>query len=246
MSLADMYGSGRTQTVVPNQTAPPRADNPAPLPLSGTYPIAKARADIRNAAQEIAKKEGERDKTLKDLADAEGRRDSAQKELGNNDLAQILLEKVSDYSRQQVKQRIEEVVSQFLNVIYGGNHSFIIKLDVKSNQPTAEYWLNDGYTMVKLERPDFVSGGGKAEVIGLAIALTVMELMGVPGPIFLDEVGKQVDTEAVVNLAYFIKEYAQDFDRQIILITHNETLAATGDLSYKVTKRNGTAEVVKI
>jgi DNA repair exonuclease SbcCD ATPase subunit len=225
---------------------PEPAAKPAPLPLSGTYPIAKARTDIRDAAQAIAKKEGERDKTLKDLADAEARKVQAQKDLGLNDLAQILLEKVSDYSRQQIKQRIEQVVSQFLNVIYGGNHRFIIKLDVKSNTPTAEYWLDDGFTLVKLERPDFVSGGGKAEVIGLAIALTVMELMGVPGPIFLDEVGKQVDPEAVVNLAYFIKEYAQEFDRQIILITHNETLAATGDVSYKVTKREGTAEVSKI
>ena len=44
------------------------------------------------------------------------------------------------------------------------------------------------------------------------------------------------DNTAIENLAYFLQQYSHQFGRQIILITHNDTLASIGDVSLRVVK----------
>lgn len=61
-----------------------------------------------------------------------------------------------------------------------------------SNQPIAEYYLNDDSVITKLEKPDYDRGGGKIDIIALALRLAVGEMEGVDGPLFLDEVGKVI------------------------------------------------------
>lgn len=209
----------------------------------GSYHINKAKMDVVTASKKIAAKEGQRDLLLKQREAAEKRAEAATKQLDIFDKVLILLQKTSDYARQQIKGRIEELVSQALNIIYGGSHKFTIDLVVRSSRPEADYWLNENGVVTKLEKPDYDNGGGKVDIISLTLRLAVDELVGDEGPLFLDEVGKHVDGEAAVNLAYFLKQYAEKFDRQIILITHNTTLGEIGDLSYRVTKVNNEAVV---
>lgn len=156
-------------------------------------------------------------------------------------MVQILLQKTSDYARQQVKARIEDIVSEALNVVFGGNHRFMIELSLKGNQPVAEYYLNDETTLTKLEKPDYDRGGGKVDIIALALRLAVGEMENVDGPLFLDEVGKHVSKEYAPAVAYFLKEYSANFGRQIILITHNADLAEIGEVSLQV-KRSSSGE----
>jgi DNA repair ATPase RecN len=51
----------------------------------------------------------------------------------------------------------------------------------------------------------------------------------------MDEVGKHVSAEYAPNVAFFLKQYSQQLGRQIMLITHNEALAAVADKAFKVT-----------
>jgi len=209
----------------------------------GSYRLNKAKADIRTAADKINKKEARRDLLLEQKAANEVRSAAAETQLGIFDSVQILLQKTSDYARQQIKGRIEEIVSQALNIVYGGDHKFTIDLAVRSNRPEADYFLFDGNTTVKLEKPDYSQGGGKINIITIALRLGIDELVGDVGPLLLDEIGSNVDEEAAVNLAYFLKEYGIKFNRQIVLITHNDALADVADVSLRVTKKNGEAVV---
>lgn len=168
-------------------------------------------------------------------------KEEAESRLGVFGMVQILLQKTSDYARQQVKTRIEDIVSEALNVVFGGNHKFIIDLTLRGNQPVAEYWLNDDTTLTKLEKPDYDRGGGKVDIIALSLRLAVGEMEGITGPLFLDEVGKHVSKEYAPAVAYFLKEYSANFGRQIILITHNADLADVGEISLEV-KRNQKGE----
>ena len=168
----------------------------------------------------------------------------AEEQLGVFGLVQILLQKTSDYARQQVKVRIEDIVSEALNVVFGGNHKFMIDLTLRGNQPIAEYYLNDDSVITKLEKPDYDRGGGKIDIIALALRLAVGEMEGVDGPLFLDEVGKHVSKEYAPSVAYFLKEYSATFGRQIILITHNADLAEIGEVSLAVKRsQSGESEV---
>lgn len=168
----------------------------------------------------------------------------AESKLGVFGMVQILLQKTSDYARQQIKTRIEDIVSEALNVVFGGNHRFIIDLTLRGNQPVAEYYLNDDSVLTKLEKPDYDRGGGKVDIIALALRLAVGEMEGITGPLFLDEVGKHVSKEYAPAVAYFLKEYSVNFGRQIILITHNADLAEIGEVSLSVKRsQSGESEV---
>lgn len=207
------------------------------------YKLNKTRLNVKAVRDKVVTKVGKRDLLQKQQEAAEQRKAEAEKQLGIFDHVQILLQKTSDYARQQAKTRIEEIVSQALNVVFGGSHNFIIELGLKANQPTAEYFLNDSTTITKLEKPDYDRGGGKVDIISLALRLAIGELEGVDGPLFLDEVGKHVSKEYAANVAYFLREYSNNFSRQIILITHNSELAEIGEVSLEVTRKNGESEV---
>jgi DNA repair exonuclease SbcCD ATPase subunit len=210
------------------------------------YRLNKAKLDLKAAAQKIAAREGQRDLLLQHRKAAEVRKAAAEDRLGAFDLVQILLQKTSDYARQRAKQRIEEIVTSALSVVFAKEYRFIVQLDVKANQPVAEYFLESDGVVTQLKPPDYDRGGGVADIISLALRLAVGELSGVQGPLFLDEVGKHVSQEYAPNVAYFLKEYSEKFGRQIVLITHNAHLAEIGDVSIGVNERNGVSVVTAI
>lgn len=157
---------------------------------------------------------------------------------------QSLLRNVSEYAKMKVKTHIEDIVSNALNVIYGGAHKFELIIEQRRNQHEVDYYLDDGFTKVKIEKPFIGKGGGKISIVALALQLAICELAHVKGPICLDEISKMLDEEARVNLAYFLQEYSKKFNRQIVLITHHEELANIANVSIKVKKVNGLAKII--
>jgi DNA repair exonuclease SbcCD ATPase subunit len=210
------------------------------------YRLMKAKADLREASRSIATKIGQRDLLTDQKDQAAERKAAAEDELANFDLVQILLQKTSDYARQQAKQRIEEIVTSALSVVFGKDYSFTVEIAVKANQPVAEYYLSSEGVTTQLRPPDYDRGGGVADVVSLALRLAVGELSGIRGPLFLDEVGKHVSQEYAPNVAYFLKEYSQKFNRQINLITHNSHLAEIGSVSIGVRQQGGRSKIEAI
>lgn len=207
------------------------------------YELLKARVDIRQASDKLKMKIGQRDLLVKQQKSAEARKEKAEEQLGEFDLVQILLQKTSDYARQQTKRRIEEIVTSALTVVFDKDYRFEIEIAVKGNQPVAEYWLQSEDVRTQLKPPDYDRGGGVADVVSLALRLAVGEISGVRGPLFLDEVGKMVSKEYAPNVAYFLKQYSHKFNRQIVLITHNQDLAEIGEVSLHVTQIKGVSKI---
>lgn len=186
---------------------------------------------------------GKRDEVKNTILKFNKERSSKKKLVRDNDKLQILLRHVSEYAKSQVKSHIETAVSNALNVIYGGQHKFLMEIQERRNQHEVDYFLDDGFTKVKIEKPFIGKGGGKITVVSLALQLAICELTGVQGPIALDEISKMMDAEARINLAFFLKNYAEKFNRQIILITHHKELSEAADLSINVVKKNGIANL---
>lgn len=217
------------------------------LPTINYYKYSAVTADLPKVKEKLVEMTAKRDLLLKQRGQAVEEQEAAKTQIGIYDKVQLLLQKTSDYARRQIKDRIESIVSEALNVVFGGDHRFIIDLGLKANQPIAEYWLNDGTTLTKLEKPDYDRGGGKIDIITLALRLAIGEMEHVDGPLFLDEIGKHVSKEYAPHVAYFLKEYSENFGRQIILITHNADLAEVGDVSLAVSRKaNGESEVVSV
>lgn len=207
------------------------------------YQVNKIKLDVRQTKEKITKQIAKRD-LLVEQRDAEIIKSAAAAQTLNiNEKVQRLLQLTSEFARQQAKSRIEEIVTSALSVVFGKDYKFQLSLEVRSNRPEVDYWLESEGIVTQLKPPDYDRGGGVADVVTLAIRLAIVELSGVKGPILLDEVGKHVSAEFAPNVAYFLKEYSQKFSRQIILITHNEALAEIGEVSLAVSQVNGKSVV---
>lgn len=215
--------------------------------MLSTYKIATVKADLSKLKTKLLQDKAKRDLLLQYKQRAVDEKLEAEGQIGIFDKVQILLQKTSEYARQQAKDRIESVVSEALNVVFGGSHNFVIDLGIRAGQPVTDYYLNDGTTFTKLEKPDYDRGGGKVDIIALALRLAIGEMEGIQGPLFLDEVGKHVSKEYAPNVAYFLKQYSTQFNRQIILITHNADLAEIGETSISVSRKpSGESEVTAL
>ncbi|MGG1014792.1 chromosome partitioning protein ParA [Bacillus subtilis] len=210
------------------------------------YQLMKVKADVRQASAKVSALIGQRDLLSKQKEEARNRLEAAQQELNNFDLVQILLQKTSEYARQQAKKQIEDIVTSALSVVFGKDYRFIVNIEVKANQPVAEYWLESEGVTTQLKPPDYDRGGGVADVVSLALKLAVGELSGVRGPLFLDEAAKHVSQEYVQNVAFFLKEFGQKFNRQMVLVTHSSVLAEIGDTSIGIRQANGKSIVETI
>src|SRR3972149_360689 len=86
--------------------------------VPGSYRLDKARADAKQIGERLAVMAGKRDLLQQQLDDAILKRLEAQHNLNVYDKVLVLLQKTSEYAREQVKSRIEELVTTALNVVY--------------------------------------------------------------------------------------------------------------------------------
>jgi len=214
--------------------------------MINTYRVNKIHFDVQQADKKVAARQGQKDLLDQQLQEAVDKKTKAEIELGVFDLVQILLQKTSDFARQQAKSRIEEIVTSALSVVFEKNYVFRIQLDVRGNRPEATYWLESDGIVTQLKPPDYDRGGGIVDVITIALRLAISELAGVEGPLFMDEIGKMVSAEYAANVGYFLKQYSERFARQIFLITHNGSLAAIGELSLGVSQISGVSKITTL
>ncbi len=204
--------------------------------------LAKLRSEHHKGAGQLELLETEK-------ANLEQREKQLTETLGTWLQVQTLFGKVSEYSREQLKIRIERTVTAALQAIIGEEGlAFEIALGERNNVPTAEWQVSSLYgDEVVTGRPEDSRGGGIVDVVSLALRLALLELVRPEneGPLLLDEVGKHVSERYAPNVAHFLKEYARKTGRQIILVTHQEALAEVADQAIKIGKIDGESVVLE-
>jgi len=160
-----------------------------------------------------------------------------------NDFIQIIYKEASTKAKLSVKKSIEEIVSGALNIVFGGNHKFIIEMVERRNQLELDFYIDDGFVKIHLKKPFAGKGGSKVSLASIAIKLALVVQTNTTGLLCLDEITKMVDNESRPNVVYFVKEFAESFNKQIIFITQDHELAEVADNVLFVDKINGKAVV---
>jgi len=157
-----------------------------------------------------------------------------------------LLQKVSEFAREQSKQHIESLVTNCLQFIFDSNLEFKIEINEVRGRPEAEFYVlsNLNGEMIKT-RPQDSRGGGVVDVISLSIRIAMLECsnMDIKGPIILDEPAKHVSEDYIIQVAEFLKQASVMFQRQVIIITHNKHLSEIADKWFQVDMVDGTSIV---
>lgn len=138
----------------------------------------------------------------------------------------VILQKLSEGQREKAKIRLEELGTQALRYSLGDDYRMIITVEGTRSRPKASVKVLTESTGV-LTDPISENGGGIVDIISIALRLVVLQSYDpqIEGPIILDEPFKMVSKEYVPMLSEFLKKISADFNRQIIMVTHNDYLA---------------------
>jgi len=156
-----------------------------------------------------------------------------------------LLEQCNVVSRDYVKTEVEQLVTQSLRSIFGdATIQFDINFVTKRNQTEAEFTLSHKEDKTHIQGDILYSyGGGVADIISISLRIIIMQMMKIKGPLILDEPGKYVSAQYINAFGKFLIESSNAFDRQIIMVTHNDKLAALASNTIEVYQINRVSQV---
>jgi DNA repair ATPase RecN len=143
----------------------------------------------------------------------------------------MYLDKFSRQQREKAKSSLEELCTAALQYAISPDLEAQIELSTLRNKPSAQLFVNNKKTGVKTT-PISGNGGGVVDTVGTSMRFIMAEVWREPpidGPMILDEAYKHLSKEYAPPTAEFLKKTSTDFDRQIILSTHNDYIATCAD-----------------
>jgi len=162
-----------------------------------------------------------------------------------------LIKSASDASRSSVKTHFEDIVTQALQfVTQSSDYKFIIEEKNSGNKPGYEFYIQSSVNgTVTKQKPEDANGGGFVDIISVSLKFAYLILFSNPtiknSTILLDEPGKMISNAMSIKFAEYLKFLAQQYNKQIIMITHNENLINLANEHFTVVKDvNGISNVV--
>ncbi|WP_077367566.1 ATPase [Anaerosalibacter sp. Marseille-P3206] len=195
----------------------------------------------------LSRESGKRDKILELIEANKKKISKINSDIELLEKVNILLQRTSEYGREQAKKQIEIIVTNCLQYVFDSNVEFKIEIEELYGKPNAEF-----YVITKVEdeviktKPELSRGGGVVDIISLALRTSFLQIHKplIEGPLILDEPAKHVSEEYIFNVADFLKRISEMFDRQVIMVTHNNHLSSISTNAYRV-HLEGTQSVVE-
>lgn len=149
----------------------------------------------------------------------------------------FLLQEACDTARKTSYDRFATIATMGLQQIFGKDISVEIAASEKNSVPTANFLVRtkyDGYET--LTNPTDSDGGGVADIISLSAFICMNILYGDKNtaPLFLDEPTKFVSAGYSSAVAKFIKDISEEYNKQIIMVTHAKETQYSADAVFNV------------
>lgn len=197
----------------------------------------------------INKEQGKKEKILEEINNNKDKINNIQSEVDLIEKVSLLLQRTSEFARNQAKVQIESLTTNCLQFIFENNIEFEIEIEELYGKANAEFYVTSNIedTIVRT-KPEQSRGGGVVDIISLALRIAFLQVHKpkIEGPLILDEPAKHVSEEYIFNVADFLKRTSEIFERQIIMVTHNNHLSSIGTKSYKIYMKNSESYVEQI
>lgn len=211
--------------------------------------IDKLEDSLKNEMNEYYKQKGKMETLIELSNNSSDKLDKLKKESDKLQKVKLLLQNVSRFAREQSKAQMEYLVTQCLQYIFDPSMEFRIELVEKANRIEGEFYVVSKVNNTEIvTKPQDSRGGGVVDVISLALRVAMMEIHDpkIDGPIILDEPAKHVSEDFIANVAEFLKQISTLFNRQIIMVTHNNHLLESADVCYNVKLNEGVSIVESV
>lgn len=204
---------------------------------------------LLEAKNHLSREQGKSDKLKEQLESNNSKVIKINLELDLLSKVSILFQKTSEFAREQAKSQIESLVTKCLQFVFDSDIKFLIEIEELRGKANAEFYVvNEVDDLLIKTKPELSRGGGVVDIVSLALRIAFLQIHKpkIQGPLILDEPAKHVSEEFVFNVADFLKQTSELFNRQIIMVTHNNHLAAIGTNAYKVELKGSISSVMEV
>lgn len=204
---------------------------------------------LQHLKEFLAREKGKKDKVEEQLLEFKKQVEEIENKIELLSKVGVLLQKTSEYARSQAKNQVETLVTKCLQYIFETNIEFLIEIEELRGKSNAEFYvINQVEDILIKTKPELSRGGGVVDIVSLALRIAFLQTHKpkIQGPLILDEPSKHVSDEYIFNVAEFLKQTSELFNRQIIMVTHNNHLAAIGSNSYRVDLKGSLSVLTKI
>jgi len=155
------------------------------------------------------------------------------------------LEDVANSRRGSMKGKIEDVVTEALQLIYGQKYRVELVYTVKNNRSHLAIEMVRDIPEGEVRRdPTEGAGGGVSDTISVPLRLMVMLGSRQTDKVcILDECWKHVDPERVELVGQFLKVLTERLGIQVLLCSHHITMRTYADQTYEVSEIEGRSEL---
>lgn len=149
------------------------------------------------------------------------------------DKSAILINNISTEAKMKVTAILEDMVTDAIKVISDGQYEFKILIEDTPKGNRCEFYIAENVDgEISLQKPSDSCGGGFVDIISTTLRYVYLNVFKDPvmkGPIILDEPAKMLSSEMSNKFGEFIKKLGEDFNRQTIMITHNDVIGSVAD-----------------
>lgn len=206
--------------------------------------------EVRQARAKLERRKGERNQLQQQRDEIARVLQEAQDTTETIRQVVVFLQIVGEHARDQARQQVEQLTTLALQSVFGSSYTFaLVAYKIGSNPAIACRVVSpfgDG-DQLATEGTDS-RGGGIVDVQALALRTAFLETVQphVDGPLILDEPGKHISAEYVPLTGQFLREISRNFNRQIIMVTHNTHLASLADQRIDVMLVDGASQATVV
>jgi len=195
----------------------------------------KAHDVLIDRKDKLSKKQAENDLMHRQIAEMEKRILASVDSLEVGKEALTFLEELANSRRGHMKGKIESVITEAVQLIYGPTYKVELSYSVKNNRSCLEIEMVRPVAAGEIRRDMNGFGGGMADTI--SVPLRLMVLMGskeTDKVCILDECWKHIDTTRVELVGKFLRMLADKLNVQLLFCSHHDIMTDFSDKTYRV------------
>lgn len=189
----------------------------------------------------------------KDITAIQGKIKTLEQMNQNLERVILILTQAGTISRDNARTHFEKIVTDALQFItQSRDYEFVIQELTGRAKASYEFFIKSTVNGVEcIQRPEDANGGGFVDIISVAAKYAYLEIFNDPrimsGTLLYDEPGKMISEQMSIKFAEYIKFLGKHYNRQTIMITHNENLSNVADKTFQVRKdRNGISKATDV
>jgi vacuolar-type H+-ATPase subunit I/STV1 len=163
--------------------------------------------------------------------------------------ALTFLEEVANSRRGSMKGRIESVLTEALQLVYGAGRSIELSYTVKNNRSHLAFELVKDTKAGEVRRVLDGTGTGLGVSDTVSVPLRLLVLLGSKMSdrvCVLDECYKHVNPERVPLVVQFLQVLTERLGMQVILLSHHQQLRGEVEAAYEVREGADSSEVRRV